>query len=527
VTTLPTVEALSIYLVVIGTIKATMLVALLILTMLTFHSVTDAYDEKTMLKKLKTYATQGYAFMDGLLPELRSDYMQDNIKVAMTLAKLAYLVSCEEHFVLSHNVNCSLVSYPTCRIKWPPLKGRIQARIREIKATSDNISKVDLNSDDALFEEGLKSVTCCIKETNKILGKNSTDDEGLRLPYIQFLNLHRTNKAVLNLALNGPLGKMAAHLLQEDRVRLYQTAIFQKSGNFNRTAVGDMLNRQTSWHLDLNMVPLDTSTGGYLTFWCPLTNIASSRNDSLLLFAKHSHRDISSTYWYHHIIGTTGDLQEKDMSLYNAIVNRYELAVYDQISVGSCTVHDGWMFHSANSQIIGSRDRVAIAFSFVSARARVLPGLKSTEKEGILRKSMHTEDYLSYKEWFHDLKANDVIDHPLLPLVYDATNPSFVPGGDESASVTITNTSASITEGHNGTCLGTGTTTMTPSDTMMTKKKIISEKAIRNNVKKINKKVSKETKKQQAISKESEKKKRRGSDICETQIKYMRKKRKF
>jgi len=149
----------------------------------------------------------------------------------------------------------------------------------------------------------------------------------------------------------------------------------------------------------------------------------------LLLFAKRSHRDVSSNYWYHNIVGVLGGLRNNltaaAMNIHNAIVGRYGVAIYEHMNVGSCTVHDGWLYHSANSQVSGSRDRVAIGFSFVSARARVLPELES-RKRFLMRRDLDPEDNWSYKEWLRDLKPNDVIDHPMLPLVYDKTNISFV-----------------------------------------------------------------------------------------------------
>ena len=381
-------------------------------------STTPTPPHSSMLKKLMTFSSNGYAFMDNVLPELREQSTQESIRVAMTLAQLEFVISCEDHLVLTYNTNCSKVQYSKCkRNKWTVVKDIVQKRIDEIKA---NGSEVDHYSDYLLFERGLRSVLCCITETNKLLNRNA-DDGGLRLPYIQYLNLHRSHKAVMELATKTRLGEVASFLLQEDRVRLYQTAIFQKIGNENSSIeFGAHLNRPTGWHNDLNMIPLDVSTGGYLTFWCPLSDIASSRNDSLLYFAKSSHRDISANYWYEHIMGVIGGKHNNTISVHDAVVNRYKVAVYDQISVGSCTVHDGWLYHSANSQISGTRDRVAIGFSFVSARATVLPEL-NVEHQNLMRRDLDAEDSWSYKDWLKDLEPFGIIDHPLLPLVYDKT----------------------------------------------------------------------------------------------------------
>ena len=48
---------------------------------------------------------------------------------------------------------------------------------------------------------------------------------------------------------------------------------------------------------DLNMIPLDTGSNGYLTFWCPLQRLEVAANDSLLVFAEGSHRDMARVHW--------------------------------------------------------------------------------------------------------------------------------------------------------------------------------------------------------------------------------------
>lgn len=45
------------------------------------------------------------------------------------------------------------------------------------------------------------------------------------------------------------------------------------------------------------MIPLDTGPAGYLSFWCPLSELRADLNDSMLVFAAGSHRDITLTHW--------------------------------------------------------------------------------------------------------------------------------------------------------------------------------------------------------------------------------------
>jgi|EP01049_Picozoa_sp_SAG25_P003611 hypothetical protein len=49
---------------------------------------------------------------------------------------------------------------------------------------------------------------------------------------------------------------------------------------------------------DLNMVPLDTGRGGYITFWCPLRSLSKKDGDSMLEFASGSHTDMALGHWF-------------------------------------------------------------------------------------------------------------------------------------------------------------------------------------------------------------------------------------
>ena len=61
-----------------------------------------------------------------------------------------------------------------------------------------------------------------------------------RFPYYQALNLHRYNTVVRDIAISKTMGQYAAALLQEQEIRLYQTAAFEKNDQ--------TLNMATGWH---------------------------------------------------------------------------------------------------------------------------------------------------------------------------------------------------------------------------------------------------------------------------------------
>ncbi len=141
------------------------------------------------------------------------------------------------------------------------------------------------NNSKKTYEAGIKVLKCCIAMHNK-----KHMDATISFPYYQILNPHRISDSIYKLSTESIMGSVAASLLRVNQVRLYQTALFHKDGN--------TINTGTDWHQDLNMIPLDTGSAGYLTFWCPLNPISRSQNDSLLVFAAGSHRDKTYNHWY-------------------------------------------------------------------------------------------------------------------------------------------------------------------------------------------------------------------------------------
>lgn len=238
------------------------------------------------------------------------------------------------------------------------------------------------------------------------------DIEPVYFPFYQSLNLHRNSSDIYDLVTDEKFGYIAASLLQTPSVRLYQTAIFQQDPEYYS-------NYGTAWHQDLNMVPLDTGHFGYITFWCPLHNLSSEKNDSILLYAEGSHRDISLIHWY------PTEISEKQKI--EIIHERYLIGKVNYLNVGDCTAHHGWIYHSAPPQPQSSHSqqqnsqyspgsRIAFAMSFVSDMARVLPDLYGNETRHF--RPFSFEDSLSFASWINDLTPMTNINHPLLPLVY-------------------------------------------------------------------------------------------------------------
>ena len=86
---------------------------------------------------------------------------------------------------------------------------------------------------------------------------------------------------------------------------------------------------------------------GHVTFWCPLQDLLSDNDDSILTFAMGSHRDLTYSHWY-------PDPQSADQ-LKSILEDRYKFGRMNDIKIGDCTAHHGWVYHSAPPQPNGTR----------------------------------------------------------------------------------------------------------------------------------------------------------------------------
>ena len=219
------------------------------------------------------------------------------------------------------------------------------------------------------------------------------------VPFLQYFNTWREIPAVLDMARD--LASTASVLLDCDSIRLYQDSLF-----FKRAGDGP-----TPWHTDGRMAPFDTSL--LLTFWIPLHDIP--RGGSALVFCSKSHSDFALPFWNEY--SKTSD--ETD-SPWNRLDERYggddALVDYMPLSMGDITAHSGWLLHCADPP--GTQDRIALAISFVDARAPVRRRVDSSGKMSS-DDIGDPEDAMSYRDWIRQVPANTPhFRHRLVPILY-------------------------------------------------------------------------------------------------------------
>jgi len=248
--------------------------------------------------------------------------------------------------------------------------------------------KVEVASDSPQLAQSCRTIEDCQEELEK-LGVPWDS-----LPFLQFFNTWRQVDSVETLAFD--LGQAAATLLDVPSVRLYQDAVFWKRA-------GD---GPTPWHTDARMAPFDTSH--MITFWISLEE--TPLEQSGLIFCSKSHSDFALPFW-----------NDFDGPEYQRLEERYRHSAkgYMPIRLGDVTVHSGWTLHCADGNE-GEKDRVALAISYVDARAEVREdAMAESNKESCGYGD--NEDRWSYMEWVQDVSPRQHFQHDLVPIVWPRT----------------------------------------------------------------------------------------------------------
>jgi hypothetical protein len=204
---------------------------LLLLLLLSPAALAAGSGSNDLLPALKFLAS-GWTALPGLVPQLKRPELRLKIQRAELHARLTFVDSAypwmQRQFLRDIDIDIEDV----CSIPSKTLRDR--------NASGKSLEELEVVADSAM--DSLKRCRDAIKVQNG----NAT------FPYFQSLNIHRLDQEVYSLATSRAMGRMAAVLLQEPRVSLYQTAVFlQRAGGGAGDASGG-----TSWHQDLNMVPL-------------------------------------------------------------------------------------------------------------------------------------------------------------------------------------------------------------------------------------------------------------------------------
>jgi ectoine hydroxylase-related dioxygenase (phytanoyl-CoA dioxygenase family) len=233
------------------------------------------------------------------------------------------------------------------------------------------------------------------------------------VPFLQHFHAWQSIPEVKDLACR--LAQVAATLMDVPSLRLYQDSLFWK-----RPGDGP-----TPWHTDARMAPFDTSC--MMTLWIPLQPIPV--DGTALLFCSKSHADFALPYWNPYDVATANDPK----SAWNQLENRYgrysdkHLCVdYMPLALGDVTAHSGWTLHCTNPNVSESEHRLALAITYVDARAPVRSSNNINSNDDVFSAHLadgdaksDSEDRWSYKDWLPQVpKGSFDWDHALVPIVY-------------------------------------------------------------------------------------------------------------
>ena len=263
--------------------------------------------------------------------------------------------------------------------------------------------KVEVAAQSTRRAQACKTVAEC---QGALLELGSSPEE---VPFLQYFNTWRELPSVLDVARD--LAATASVLMDCDSIRLYQDSLFWKRA-------GD---GPTPWHTDGRMAPFDTSL--LVTFWIPLCDIP--HDGSALVFCSKSHSDFALPYWNEY-----SKTSEDPDSPWNRLDERYggdrAMVDYMPVSMGDVTAHSGWVLHCADPIPTDAEDRVALAVSFVDARAPIRRRIRESDQ-----RTAHTkddagdpEDAWSYRDWIKDVPVNKPnFHHDLVPILYPPRRP--------------------------------------------------------------------------------------------------------
>ena len=205
--------------------------------LLSLSSLQVSAASNDLLNALK-FMTAGWVALPGFLDELKSKSLREKISRAEIKARLSYVdfsyEYLEKNFLSGDQDIEEQCIVPSRNKRDTGLDARTAAELNDI------------------VDSATESLNLC-------LGIVKAQRRDATLPYFQSLNVHRLDDEIYGLATSKKLGRTAALLLQEPRVSLYQTAVFVQ-------AASGGVAKGTSWHRDLNMVPLGKRLRSHVFF---------------------------------------------------------------------------------------------------------------------------------------------------------------------------------------------------------------------------------------------------------------------
>jgi hypothetical protein len=193
--------------------------------------------------KTMRFLTTGWVALPQVLPEMQSPIFRDRVLIAEAKARLAYVNFSYDRL---RNIDSRLNVPEICGIKGLHTVSAYELDIRGGQSESDARDMAQRLASEEV--DKLRACSDAVRQHSNAEGLGHRAD-AFQLPYMQSINVHRLDDKINALATSRKLGRLAAMLLQEPEVSLYQSTVFLMGE-------GSSANTGTNWHRDLNMVPL-------------------------------------------------------------------------------------------------------------------------------------------------------------------------------------------------------------------------------------------------------------------------------
>ena len=110
-------------------------------------------------------------------------------------------------------------------------------------------------------------------------------------------------------------------------------------------------------------------------------------------------------------------VEEEGRDINDSESERYLIEWYNDMSVGDCVVHHGWLLHGSTSQIFKNGPRGAITFSYIYGDAHKLDSGEDCRSDDFMDEDKFL-DSMMFRDWYYDVADGEVVDHPNLVLVW-------------------------------------------------------------------------------------------------------------
>ena len=228
------------------------------------------------------------------------------------------------------------------------------------------------------FGQAITKATIRLSTEDRPLADRGTYDRA----FLQVMNLWRDDMAARQFVFGKRLARIAADLMQVDRVRLYHDQSLYKEADGGLTPA----------HADQFYWPL--SSERIVTAWVPLQ--AVPENMGPLGFYKGSHKED-----FGRNLEISDESEKRITEAMECHGFEFDVGVFD---IGDVSFHSGWTFHKAGPNM-SDAPRSVMTMIYMDADIRVIEPVNTPQENDLV-------------SWLPGLKPGDIAASPINPILF-------------------------------------------------------------------------------------------------------------